>query len=183
MDLENAIHVELAYHINKYLSANDLGIEEFAESCGLSAATVTMAVNRADIPVSDMVKVCDKLGILLNELRYPPKNEPQYTELSSKFWSICTSDLGAGEKRQAALLVRQNTTLDAQTWERYITWLKYEVTGPKDNWQQHKPKLRKGKRMTARIPIQHFASAAFIRKISPKRERWLKSIIEESKKK
>ena len=183
MDLENAIHVELAYRINKYLSANDLSIEEFADSCGLSAATVTMAVNRADIPVSDMVKICDKLGILLNELRYPPKDEPQYIDISNKLLSICTSDLGSGAKRQAALLVRQNTTLDAQTWKRYVTWLEYEVTCAKTEEEQNYRKHKKQKRLKVHIPIQHFASAAFIRRISPKREQWLKSIIEESKKK
>lgn len=183
MDLENAVRVELAYRVSKHMAETGVTIEEFADNCDVPVDTVTMALDRSSIPLSNMVEICDTLGILLDNLRYPPRDDPRYIELSSRLLSICSSKSSPGAKRKAAFLEREKSALDAQTWRRYVTWLEYEVTCAKMEEEQNYCKHKKHKRLKVCIPIQHFASAAFIRKISPKRERWLKSIIEEFEKK
>lgn len=182
MSIDEIASIELAYHVRKYMSEKSLQVGEFANLCDISMETLETALEPHPIAVSEMVKVCDLLAIPMETLRNPPKSEADYINFTNMILAISCSEMKFSEKKKAVKLECQKMNLGANQ-KRYFAWLEYEVSTiriskphPQRSLRLHNP----AKGFLNHIQVERFASAAFTKKVSPRRKKGLESIIEGS---
>lgn len=140
MYLQAAINSELAYKIESYLKYNSLSLDEFALNCDLSPEDVKRALNRKSIKISDVLRVCNEIGIGLNSLAYPPE-ESGYKQFVEKMAPIIASDNAQAVKITEFKNLQANLKIEDKKWDRYCLWAKYEVSEALEKSKKNKSSI------------------------------------------
>ncbi len=178
--------MELAFQIEKYLHENGIGKKHFAKKCGVAAKSVEKALLEMEIPISDMQKVCNVLGLSLDSLRRLPVSDS--FQALQRF--ILTATARKGEQTihlDEQSIMQVIGTSPQYEQNRNLRWMKQAVehpelyVAPKVKWKYNPIRKFVFQSISLRYPFT--SPVCFTRHISSKRQKSLEAIIEKSKKK